>query len=120
MPSTPTETPELSGVIRCILRDVACALGVPSDELPGKYTAREAATILDVVPRTMDTWAARADHNDLPFVKVGRSRRYLLTDLVTFIAKRHTDADRYAASAVSSAVCAEVSRLGGPKTADAA
>jgi len=115
MPSTPIDSPELSGAIRCILRDIGRSVGAPLDDLPGKFDTFQTAAILDLTtPRTLDTWASRPDRGDLPFVKVGRSRRYLLTDLVTFIAKRHSGASDYAASAVPSAVYAEVSRLGEP------
>ena len=116
-----TETPEVVGAVRCIIRDIGRAVDSPLDDLPGKFDTRAAATILDLTtPRTLDTWASRPDRGGLPFVKVGRSRRYLLTDLVTFMAKRHSDADKYAASAVSSAVYAEVSRLGESVVKDAA
>jgi len=115
MPSVPIDSPELSGAIRCILRDIGRAVGVPLADLPGKFDPRETAAILDLTTsRTLDTWASRPDRGGLPFVKVGRSRRYLLTDVIAFIAKRHTGAGEYAASAVSAAVYAEVSRLGEP------
>lgn len=113
--------PALAGAIRCILRDIGRAVGAPLDDLPGKFDTGATAAILDLTtPRTLDTWASRPDRGGLPFVKVGRSRRYLLTDLVTFMAKRHSDAGDYAASAISSAVYAEVSRLGEPAVTDAA
>ena len=121
MPAVHTEATALDGAIRCILRDIGRAVGVPLADLPGKFDARETAAILDLTTtRTLDTWASRPDHGGLPFVKVGRSRRYLLTDLVTFMAKRHTDADAYPAAAVPAAVCDEVARLGESVAKDAA
>jgi|GEM_PF-1796614 len=114
-------TLQLTGTVRCILRDIARAIGVAREDLPGKFDSRVTAKVLELTTtRTLDAWAARPGRQELPFIKIGRSRRYLLTDVVAFIAKRHSNADMYAASAVDAVVAAEVARLGSSFLADAA
>jgi len=121
MPAVHTEVTALTGAVRCILRDIGRAVGVPLAELPGKFDPRETAAILELTTtRTLDTWASRPDRGGLPFVKMGRSRRYLLSDLVAFMAKRHSAADTYPAAAVTATVCAEVASLGEPAARNAA
>jgi len=115
-----TDTPALAGAVRCILRDVGQSLNRPLEELPGKFDTRKAATILGLTtPRTLDTWASKPDHGGLPFIKVGRSRRYLLSDIVAFIASRRTGT-AFSASDIADAVAEQVERLGAPTIEDAA
>lgn len=113
MSTQPTEVPALAGAIRCILRDIARSIGRPLADLPGKFDAHQTALILGLTTsRTLDTWASRPDQGGLPFMKVGRSRRYLLSDIVTFTVARRSDACRYGGAAVADAVFEQIERLG--------
>jgi hypothetical protein len=44
-----------------------------------------AAQMLDIMPNTLATWACTKRY-DLPFIKIGRSVKYQLSDLEAFIA----------------------------------
>jgi hypothetical protein len=44
-----------------------------------------AALFLDIKPNTLATWACNKRY-DLPFIKIGRSVKYQLSDLEAFIA----------------------------------
>lgn len=113
MPKPHAGTSALAGAIRCILREIGRSLGQPLDELPGTFDTRQTAKILGLTTsRTLDTWASRPDRGGLPFVKVGRSRRYLLSDIITFTAERRSDAQRYDAETISAAVCQQIDQLG--------
>lgn len=109
------DIPELNGAIHCILRDVSLKIGLARNELPSQFDTRETATILELTTtRTLDSWAARPDRGGLPFIKVGRSRKYLLSDLVTFIAERRTSIQTYPVSAIATVVCVQIERLNKP------
>jgi len=61
-------------------------------ELEEKLLSREeAAKFLHIGAGTLSVWSCKG-HNkyDLPFVKIGRSVRYKLSDLNLFIEKRTT------------------------------
>lgn len=45
-----------------------------------------------------ETWVIRSD---LPFVKLGRLRRYYLRDVREFVSARHSQASRHGASRVT-------------------
>ena len=48
---------------------------------------KEAATILDVSPGTLDVWRSTGRYN-LPFIKVGGKVRYRRIDLISWLEQR--------------------------------
>lgn len=54
-------------------------------------TREEAAAYLNIRPQTLAVWATSGRY-DLPFVRVGRSVRYRLIDLDSFIQRRTENA----------------------------
>ena len=55
-----------------------------SDKLLDRY---EASARLGVKPSTLDNWASTGKY-DLPYVKVGRFRRYRESDIAAFTERR--------------------------------
>ena len=67
MPTNYINSPELSGAIRCILREIGRTVDRQLDDLPGKFGTPETAKILELTTtRTLDTWASRSDRGRRP------------------------------------------------------
>ena len=62
-------------------------MAIPVSNRPGLLTRREAAEYLGVKPQTLASWAVRGRYG-LPLVKVGRSVRYRVADLETWLSAR--------------------------------
>jgi len=110
-----TNNPALTAVVRCILRDVSRSSGHPLDDLPDLLAASDVARILRLTTtRTLDVWAGRPDRNGLAFLKVGRHRRYALSDVVAHIARRRESDRPVSDEALMPVVLASIERLGSP------
>lgn len=66
---------------------VSNRLLAPEDELVGDKVAAEILGICNY--RTLSNWRANGQHNDLAYLRIGRSIRYRVGDLLDF-RKRHT------------------------------
>ena len=60
---------------------------MPNQETTKLLTPHEAGEYLGVAPETLNVWRATRRYK-IPYVKVGRSVRYRLTDLEAFVQQR--------------------------------
>ena len=73
--------------IATLKAEIAAQLGYDPQTPPVNVDEKQAAVALGVRPTTLAVWRSTGRYN-LPFLKVGRSVKYRLSDLAAFLALR--------------------------------
>lgn len=76
-----------AATIEAIKAEILAQLNCDPKHPPVQFDAKSAAAALGVQANTLAIWRS-SGRNRLPFIKVGRSVKYRISDLAEFIANR--------------------------------
>ncbi|PIA72812.1 DNA-binding protein [Ectopseudomonas toyotomiensis] len=82
-----SQSTELATLKAEIAAQIAAQLGFNPETPPVNVDDKSAAAVLGVQKSTLSVWRSLGRYN-LPYVKIGRSVKYRISDLAEFIANR--------------------------------